>query len=459
MHYSRKSPFGKDGFCVTAFNYAAPVVSIAFLISLVNYVSNINYGVTVTFNGNQVGVISEEAVLADAETIVQDKITYLEGNETVSIDSKLALTMVDASVATIDSEELAAVILENTQEELVDAYGVYLNGELLGIVEDTTEIEDTLEEILERYDTEGEGEVYFKDKVEYIDGTYIASTIIDDASIVDLFSSMKTTEKHYTIVSGDAPILIAKKCGISLDELVALNPDILTTCFVGQEVLLNREEPYLTVCTTKVVEYIEKIDYETVKTENPKQYKGIDSVITKGVEGEAETVAEVVYENGYEVGRTILSQNITKQPVTQEISVGTMSASTANKSISYRDGIYCWPVNGGTISTYMGDGRGHKGIDIAAPKGTVIFAAEAGTVETASYGWNGGYGNWIVINHGNGYKTVYAHQSNLLVSAGQYVSRGDPIGQVGNTGNSFGNHLHFEVRYYGSYMNPMNYVN
>lgn len=451
--------FGEGGVLVTAFNYTAPIVSIAFLIALVDYVGDIEYGVTVYCNGQQLGVISEEVILTEAQNIIQDKITYLDGNDTVTVDSRLSLKMVDGSETVIDSEELAEAMLQNTDRELIEAVGVYLNGELLGVVEDSSAIETALDDLLEKYDCEGEGEVYFKDDISYVPGTYIASSVEDDSEIIDLFTSMKTTEKYYTIVAGDAPIKIAKKCGITLDELVALNPDILTTCYVDQQVLLNREEPYLTVCTTKKVEYTEVVDYDTVEVDNPKQYKGINEVTVKGVEGEAEVVAEITYENGYEVEREILSRVVTKEPVTQEISVGTMSAKTANKAVSYHDGIFCWPVNGGYISSYFGDGRGHKGIDIAASAGTVIFAAEAGRVETASYGWNGGYGNWVVIDHGNGYKTYYAHQSKLLVSPGQYVERGDPIGQVGNTGNSFGNHCHFEVRYYGSYMNPMDYLN
>lgn len=100
----------------------------------------------------------------------------------------------------------------------------------------------------------------------------------------------------------------------------------------------------------------------------------------------------------------------------------------------------------------------HTGIDIGATHGSNIVAAESGTVILANYGWNGGYGNYIIINHGNGITTRYAHASKLYVSAGQTVSKGQVIAAVGTTGNSTGPHLHFEVRTNGTHKNPLNYL-
>jgi len=98
----------------------------------------------------------------------------------------------------------------------------------------------------------------------------------------------------------------------------------------------------------------------------------------------------------------------------------------------------------------------HTGIDIAASSGTNILAANAGTVITA--GWNNSYGYMVMIDHGGGIITLYAHSSKLLVQKDDIVNRGQVIALVGSTGNSTGPHIHFEVRVNGEYKNPLNYV-
>ena len=118
------------------------------------------------------------------------------------------------------------------------------------------------------------------------------------------------------------------------------------------------------------------------------------------------------------------------------------------------------PVSG-TITSRFGSmesirSSGHTGLDIAAPKGTAIKAAASGTVTFSGY--SGGYGNVVKISHGNGIMTYYAHCSQLYVTAGQTVSAGDVIAAVGSTGNSTGNHLHFEVVKDGVSLNPQNYL-
>lgn len=102
-------------------------------------------------------------------------------------------------------------------------------------------------------------------------------------------------------------------------------------------------------------------------------------------------------------------------------------------------------------------GSFHKGIDIAGDWGTAIVAADSGRVADVTTGWGGGYGNSILIDHGNGYSTRYAHCSSLRVSVGQQVTKGQLIAYEGSTGDSTGPHLHFEVRINGNPTNPRNY--
>ena len=116
-----------------------------------------------------------------------------------------------------------------------------------------------------------------------------------------------------------------------------------------------------------------------------------------------------------------------------------------------------WPCDGVVVSGFgMRWGRMHEGIDIGCAYGTPNRAAAAGTVIHA--GWLGGYGNLVVVDHGNGLSTAYAHASSILVSVGQSVSQGQTVSLVGSTGNSTGPHLHFEVRVNGVAVDPLPYL-
>jgi murein DD-endopeptidase MepM/ murein hydrolase activator NlpD len=118
---------------------------------------------------------------------------------------------------------------------------------------------------------------------------------------------------------------------------------------------------------------------------------------------------------------------------------------------------FIWPCDGVVVSGFgMRWGRMHEGIDIGCAYGTPNRAAAAGTVIYA--GWLGGYGNLVVVDHGNGLSTAYAHASSILVSVGQSVSQGQTVSLVGSTGNSSGPHLHFEVRVNGVAVDPLPYL-
>ncbi|MEN8097568.1 MAG: LysM peptidoglycan-binding domain-containing M23 family metallopeptidase [Chloroflexota bacterium] len=116
---------------------------------------------------------------------------------------------------------------------------------------------------------------------------------------------------------------------------------------------------------------------------------------------------------------------------------------------------FYWPANSWTITQYSW--WGHRAIDVAGPIETAVYASESGTVVYA--GWsNVGYGNLIVIDHGYGYQTYYAHLNSFWVANGQWVARGTPIAGMGTTGNSTGSHLHFEIRYYDFLHNPLDFL-
>lgn len=137
----------------------------------------------------------------------------------------------------------------------------------------------------------------------------------------------------------------------------------------------------------------------------------------------------------------------------------------AGANVAIGDGVLANPCPGGTLTSGFGyrsfDHSEHHGIDLAAPEGTPYYAAEAGTVTAATNGGadNGGAGNWIVIDHGNGLTTKYMHSLVTFVKPGDHVERGQNIGLVGSTGNSTGSHLHFQVESDGIAIDPAPFLN
>lgn len=139
---------------------------------------------------------------------------------------------------------------------------------------------------------------------------------------------------------------------------------------------------------------------------------------------------------------------------TQTVSGGSVTGSSSKR---VNLGVALIKPISGIITTRFGSrGYGHRGLDIAANSGTPIKAAAGGTVTTA--GWNNSYGYMLIVSHGNGVQTVYAHCSQLIATKGQNVAQGQVIGKVGSTGYSTGPHLHFEIRVNGVLQDPQNYI-
>jgi murein DD-endopeptidase MepM/ murein hydrolase activator NlpD len=150
--------------------------------------------------------------------------------------------------------------------------------------------------------------------------------------------------------------------------------------------------------------------------------------------------------------------DLEKEQAAVQAKLASLAGTPAGTPVTQGSGQLIWPVNG-PITGAFGEqrpGHIHAGIDIAAAEGTPIHAADGGKVVLA--GWEGGYGNYTCIAHSASFSTCYAHQSSIGVSVGQSVSKGEVIGAVGNTGHSFGAHLHFETRVNGVPQQPLSYL-
>ena len=208
------------------------------------------------------------------------------------------------------------------------------------------------------------------------------------------------------------------------------------------------------VKTVSTVKYTEDIPFDTVTTKSSKYLSGYKKVTKEGVKGKKDVKATLTLVNGQETSRDVIESVVVSEPVAQKVTVG-----TATKTSSSGKKVFKWPlekVSGQVITSYYGDGRNHRAIDIASPKGTPILAALGGTVSFSGYAKD--YGYYVIIDHGNGYQTLYSHAAELYVEKGQVVTTGETIGTVGKTGRATGNHLHYEVRINGNRMDPLNYT-
>lgn len=450
---------GRKGF-VIAFNWVAPVVSIAFFAGVISYVGALQYGVSVECNGQNLGVISEEGVYDEAAKALQDRITYVDGNEKVVISPRLSVQLVGASEEIVKPNELVDKLITTSDADLTEGYGVYVDGKFLGAVTDREPITNTLGGILDNYKSGDVKKVGFKEKVTYEEGLYLADSVVAPQNVVRTLTSTTSGDSFYTIKEGDTPLVIAQANGISLAELTVLNPSIQEECQVGNSVRLATAEPFMTVNVTKEISYTQKLSYDTEKIDNSTIAKGSQLTAVKGSPGEETVQAEITMVNGIEVARTILKKEVTKKPVTEKIFIGTKTtAIPASSGVTIiGNGQYAWPAAGGYLNQGFSIRNGHKGIDIAGtPKGTAIFAAEAGTIILSQQDGSG-YGKHIKIQHADGNVTHYAHQSQLIAKVGQKVQKGELIGLVGNTGWSQGNHLHFEIMRNGAFLDPAGFV-
>jgi len=262
-------------------------------------------------------------------------------------------------------------------------------------------------------------------------------------------------EKKYAIQEGDVLETIAQSNGIKLADLLELNPGLTEDSLlqIGQEVNITALKPFIEVIVDKEVNQKEEIPFANEVVEDSSMPKGETKEKQQGQNGSRSVTYAISEQNGVTVKKEQSNEQILQQPVNHIVVKGT-------KEIPSRgEGSFAWPTVGGYVSSQMGYrwGKMHKGIDIARPSDKTIKAADNGVVVSA--GWDGGYGNKIVIDHQNGLRTLYGHMSSINVTVGQTVSKGTAIGVMGATGDATGVHLHFEVYKNGSLVNPLSYLN
>lgn len=372
------------------------VLSASFICSGATIAYNINY------KGEVIGTVSSKKMCVAAMRLATNEVSDDARQEISSPKYTLVLSFKNRLAS---KQDIKDAILETT-DTIISASLLKVDGKEIVYVKDAN-LEEYLIKYRDSFNIEGvESTSDFVEKVEVQTGYFIAENVC----------TLKEAEK-----------------------LIASSLSIKTEATIVSE---------------------EEIPYETKEDTTSAKVLGYSEVVTKGVNGTRVNTDAVLFVNGVEIERENISSEITKEPVNEVVLIGTAKNSRVakQKAEAYASG-FVFPLDTSAkweVSAYFGDGRNHKAIDLRAPAKTEIYAAAAGTVTFSGY--KDAYGYLVVIDHGNGLSTAYAHASVLAVKKGDKVTAGETIALVGSTGTSTGNHLHFEVRKGETRVNPAPYI-
>lgn len=283
-------------------------------------------------------------------------------------------------------------------------YSVNLNGEFVGYVSNKSAMQEKINEYMQAAEDE--------------------NTAFIDINVLPEYSICLIKRNHET--NDDEIFEKVTNLGTTYYDYYAILEDGTEKYYVSTK---EEAEDVIKQLTDKKSSNIKKISYEQVFGTEIKEFTETDTIVTA----------------------------LYKKPVVNYS--GSYTVASSNVKMDLGISLIKPIASGYTITSRYGSrgGSTHTGLDIAAPTGTTIHATASGTVSMVKH-QGGSYGNYLIINHGNGVQTLYAHCTSLLVSEGQTVSQGQAIATVGSTGNSTGPHLHLEIRVNGTTLNPQNYL-
>ncbi|MEG0832650.1 MAG: G5 domain-containing protein, partial [Oscillospiraceae bacterium] len=306
------------------FNYFLPVASLAVCVAVVITVVNLNYSLEVTYNGQQVGYVADSNVFDSACKIIQNRI-IVKNDKTWSSDAELRIA-VAGSEQLASQDVMANSLLSVSGTEIVEATGLYIGGVFQGATSAPALLQETLDEIIRPYKEQASFDpeivVKFSRDVELIPGIYPAGSVKSIDDLLNLIRSPDAQDRYYEVSAGESAKEIALKNGLTLEKLQELNPDADMNLTEGTNLLIARAEPLLSIKTVKQLTYTESIAYETTAIKDSRFYVGYLWMVSTGEAGERTLTAEIEYENGEEISRTIISNVVTRPPINQEIIVG-----------------------------------------------------------------------------------------------------------------------------------------
>ena len=384
--------------------------------------------------------IYEKIKQEESFTIDGYKVTIKSNGQTTS-ESDDAIEPKEEIVYIMKKEDLETAINQIVLSFVSEKeYNAYLNNE-------QEEIKETGEIIKNVYIEE-----QITIKKDHIPTNETILTNAQDLAKYLLFGSNKQTK--YKVKDGDSIESIAEKNHLNVNELIIANPTLAKKnplISKGQELVVSLIEPKITIIEESQNASYKDVSYKTETRVDPNLFVGETRVIRAGKKGVSLVTTNIQTANGQIRTAYNISSIEVSAPVSRIVAVGEKTAFVVGGKE------WAWPTKSGyTLTDSYGWrwGKLHAAQDIAGLGcNSPIYAAQSGTVTVATF--NSSLGNYVKINHNNGYVTLYDHLSQIRVSKGQGVSKGQVIGLMGETGFAMGCHLHFGVEYHGRTINPM----
>lgn len=415
-------------------------------------VANENPGINMVLNTGEITYESEEGFKISADT--DQTLSQLKQSFT-SHAQGVAIIVDGQQLGVAKDQETAESILNRLQSayapELVEEKKSLAVSTMSFSTASAAQTEDVSVAEEEATPSKMVTEVAFVEEVAVNGIETSPDSIEDEDEIYKRILQGSTKPTTYVVQKGDCIGCIAQKFDISTDVIFENNPwidgDRIT---VGDELDLTVRMPHITVKTVETVIDITEIAPPIEYRKNDTMKEGQTKTIQEGKPGTQRLTYLVTKQNGYIITEELAQKEVLVEPVTTIIEKGTMIIPGTGT------GQFAYPVSNYKITSKFGKrwGRQHAGVDFTGNKN--IKASDSGKVTYV--GTKSGYGKTIIIDHGNGFETLYGHLKSYNVSKGDKVEKGDSIGVMGNTGRSTGTHLHFEIIKNGKKVNPLSYL-
>lgn len=413
------------------------------------------------YNGKVLGYVKEQEEVTDVLEIAGDKLSQNNKGETgveFVANQNVTFNLVDAKGRSTDDADIAVNKLIYMTDIETEAFAVYDGDKVVAIVKDRDEAENLLIDTLAVLSQPDNGmtleSAEFTNELSISPVNVLLSSVQSSAEAGRLMTQGGNMETFHIVEEGETIASLAKQFGVEDNNIFNEdNSQVATEVEQGDKVCIRSSVEPVSVKMVESGRIKEVIEYETIKKDSDEYYQGDTHLEQEGVNGVQVFEGTLTKVNGEVTKRDEINTEVIKPKQDKIILVG-----TKERPKTAPTGTYMLPLQSYVVTSEFGGrwGRMHNGIDLGASTGTPIYASDGGTVIRAT--WYSGYGLCVDIDHENGRVTRYGHCSRLLVSAGDKVYQGQNIALVGNTGNSFGSHLHFEVIIDGSANNPRNFL-